>query len=404
MRLSEKQKWSIRKAECRINLWEGAVRSGKTVASLFRWIRFCHETDGHHPLVIAGKTERTVRTNIMAPLKWLLGDAFEYSAGRHEAQLFGKQILVFGANDERAESKIRGMTCGGAYCDEVTLWPESFWKMLLSRASPENAKLFGTTNADSPYHWLKTGFLNRIDELDMASFHFDIYDNPFLSQAYVNSLMREYVGLWYKRFIQGLWVLAEGSVYDFFTDEPPFVIDKPPRASYYVVGGDYGSQNPFATGLFGVNPQTIPKVWLEREYWYCGRDTGRIKTDSEYADDFQRWLRGITPQTCFIDPSAKSFIAEISRRGYNCADPDTSVSDGIRTQARMLKSGEYAVCRGCTNTINEYFAYVWDAKAQARGLDAPLKQNDHTKDMERYVLQTLFGTTNRVNYDWLATM
>jgi PBSX family phage terminase large subunit len=403
VRLSRKQRRSIKRAIRRINLWEGSVRSGKTIASLIRWIQFCHEASGDVPLAMVGKTERTLRNNIILPMKWLLGNAFEYSTGRGEATLFGKSILIFGANDERAESKIRGMTCGGAYCDEVTLWPESFWKMLLSRCSPEEAKLFATTNADSPYHWFKTGFLDRIDELDMVSFHFDIMDNPFLSRKYIENLKHEYVGLWYKRFIQGLWVLAEGAVYDFFEDEPPFVIDKPPRPSYYVVGIDYGSRNPFSAGLYGLNPQTHPKVWREREYWYCGRDAGRTKTDSEYADDIDAWLGGITPQAVMVDPSAKSFIAELSQRGYNCVTPDNSVPDGIRTQAKMLKKGEYAICRVCTNGINEYYAYVWDAKAQKRGLDAPLKQNDHSKDEERYVLQTIFGG-EMVNYDVLAQM
>jgi PBSX family phage terminase large subunit len=405
LNLSPKQKWSIRGSSRRINVWEGAIRSGKTVASLIRWVQYVgRDAPTGAPLAMVGKTERTLRNNILSVLKWIVGDAFTYSIGNGTGKLFGHDILMFGASDERAEGKIRGLTCAGAYCDEVTLWSESVWKMLLSRCSLEGAKLFATTNPDGPYHWFKTGFLDRIDELDIASFHFNIEDNPFLSTTYINSIKKEYVGLWHKRFIEGLWVLAEGAVYDFFCDVPPYVIDKPPCPAYYVFGCDYGSRNPFVVGLFGVNPQTTPKVWLEREYWYCGRDSGRTKTDSEYADDVTAWLGGIMPQTVYIDPSAQSFIAELSRRGYNCTDPDNSVADGIRTQSRMLKSGEYAICRGCTNTINEYFAYIWDAKAQARGIDAPLKQNDHTKDMERYVLHSGWGSTERANYDILSTM
>jgi hypothetical protein len=75
-------------------------------------------------------------------------------------------------------------------------------------------------------------------------------------------------------------------------------------------------------------------------------------------------------------------------------DARNDVIDGIRTQARMLRSGEYRLLRGRGNeqAIRDYGAYLWDAKAQDRGEDRPLKEHDHTKDEERYFLFTSFGT------------
>jgi PBSX family phage terminase large subunit len=404
--LSAQQARSIAEATARINLWVGSVRSGKTWGSLLRWAQYAGREAPNAALAMIGKTERTLKTNCLDPLQELVGSGnFSYSIGLHEGELFGRTVLLYGANDLRAEGKIRGLTCGGAYGDELTLWPESFWKMLLSRCSPEGAKIFGTTNTDSPYHWLKASWLDRADVLDMRSWLFTIDDNPFLARSYVENLKREYVGLWYSRFIDGLWALAEGAVYEFFTRAAPYVLSdaKLPIPAYHCVGVDYGTANPTTFGLVGVNPHTKPKAWTWKEYWHNGREQGS-KTDSEYADDFEKWLGPIQPEAIYVDPSARSFITELHRRGFfQVQNPDNSVLDGIRTQSRMLKAGEYAVAESCTHTISEYFAYTWDPKAQKRGLDAPLKVNDHTKDRERYVLQTKFGG-DAIDYDLLTTL
>ncbi|MDK6230831.1 PBSX family phage terminase large subunit, partial [Streptococcus agalactiae] len=58
-------------------------------------------------------------------------------------------------------------------------------------------------------------YLDRLDELhDWRNFNFTLDDNPALSEEYKESLKAEYTGLWYKRFILGQWVAAEGAVYD----------------------------------------------------------------------------------------------------------------------------------------------------------------------------------------------
>ena len=165
----------------------------------------------------------------------------------------GREVYVVGANDERAEAKrIRGATFAGALVDEATIVPESFFRMLLSRLSVDGAKLFATTNPDSPYHWLKTQFIDREAELDLKVFKFNLEDNPSLSQNYIKALKSEYQGLWYRRFINGEWVLAEGSVYDFFDQKIHCRREPPSYAKYYVAGVDYGTANPFAAVLSGL--------------------------------------------------------------------------------------------------------------------------------------------------------
>lgn len=395
MALSKKQVYTIKESTARINMWTGAVRASKTVASIIRWLRYV--ASGEAPpedLVIIGKTQDTAVRNIIRPIQGLIGDSCRWYPGKRECYIFNRCHFVVGANDETAEGKIRGMTCGGALGDEVTLWPESFWTMLLSRCSPEGAKIFATTNPDSPYHYLKKDYIDRADDLDLKVFSFALDDNPFLSEAFKTNLKKEYRGLWFKRFILGLWVLAEGAIYDFFDENEHVLVRPPAPAQRYVVGIDHGTSNPTCFLLFGVNRKAHPWIWSEREYYYDSASEGRQKDDAEYAEDFEVFLNGIKPDQVIIDPSATSFKAALRNKGrYNIVDAKNDVLEGIQLQSRMLNSREYAVCQNCTNTIYEYGSYLWDKNAQRRGEDKPIKQHDHSKDAERYVLNTYAGDT-----------
>ncbi len=205
----------------RLNLFCGSVRSGKTVGSLLLWALWAAETPRGAPLLMAGKTRETLRRNCLDLLGQLLGPAhFAVFEGRARARLFHHEVILSGAADARAESRLRGLTLLGAYCDEVSLVPEDFFAMLLSRLSAPGARLFGTTNPEHPGHWLKRRYIDRAGELDLLLEDFVLEDNPFLPEGYVENLKREYTGAFYERYILGRWVAAEGAVYPLFAGEP----------------------------------------------------------------------------------------------------------------------------------------------------------------------------------------
>lgn len=397
---------SIRDSTARLNIWHGSVRSGKTISSIIRWITFI----GNAPpgaLLMVGKTERTLKRNILDEIEQIVGAKnYKYVGGSGEAWICGRKVLLVGANDERAEGKIRGLTVAGAYGDELTLWPEGFFRQLLARMSVRGAKLFGTTNPDGPYHWLKASFLDRAADLDLRAFHFQLEDNIALDPAYVESLKAEYGEgtLWYKRFIQGLWIAAEGAVYDFFHEDQHVVDALPDRHPDQVdVSIDYGTSNATSAGAYASwnrVPQGNLRAVRLAGWYYDGRATGRQKTDTEYADEITTWLKQLDQpiRYVFVDPSAASFAAELRKRKVrkkplSVRRARNDVLDGIRTQAKMLRSGEYKIRRDPSNgpCIRDYGAYLWDTRAQARGEDKPLKQHDHTKDEERYYLHSMFG-------------
>lgn len=408
LNLSPKQKITLKESNYRINIWEGSVRSGKSFVSLVRWLEYIQEAPKGN-LVMIGRTATTIKHNIIDEICNLIGTDAKYFIGKNELNLWGRVIYLVGASDERAETKIRGSTFAGAYIDEITLIPESFWTMLLSRISIPNAKIFATTNPDSPFHWLKKNYLDRQKDLNLMRWTFDLEDNPSLSEDFKTNLKAEYRGLWYRRYIDGEWCLAEGTIYDFF-DEKIHCIDSPPgQAREYIVGIDYGTSNPCAFVLVGYNQSHYPNMWIEKEYYYDSTKHNRQKTDSEYAQDLKNFIDGYGISGIYIDPSAASFKLECQRQGIrNMFDAENEVLDGIRFTAGLFINGTLKICRGCKNLMHEMTSYVWDSKSKDRGIDKPLKQNDHLLDATRYSLSTRYGknieSKNRMTPDRLREL
>ena len=388
--LSDKQTNSIKTSTERINVWEGSVRSGKTFSSIIRFAMELRNGPPGHAMIV-GPSRDSIQRNVIYELCHLLNLPVP-TPKSSSIGLFGRTVHLVGASDERAQRRIQGSTLAMAYADEATLIPQNFFKMLLSRLSVTDAKLFATTNPDSPFHWLKTEFLDNVN-LDLSRHFFTIEDNPSLSTKYIDSLKREYQGLWYQRYIEGKWVLADGTVYDFFT-ESEHVMDFPPAiADYYIVGVDYGTSNPTVFSLIAYSHKAYPNIWVEKEYYYDSRKEMRQKTDTDYAEDLKEFIANKNIKAIYIDPSAASFRAELYNQGVDHVyDAENDVLNGIRFVSKMLANGSVKVCRGAKETIREFGTYVWDTKAGERGEDKPVKDHDHSLDALRYALYSHFGT------------
>lgn len=394
MEPSQLQIQSFKEADAKINIWEGAVRSGKTYISLWRFLAELAEgPEGEYVLIT--RTFDSFKRNVLPELTKMIGIDAKYFKGNRELNIYGKTIHIVGADDERAEAKIRGPTFSGAYVDEITIIPESVFKMLISRCAMRGAKIFGTTNPDSPYHWLKRDYLEG--NPDVKNWKFTLNDNPELKPEDREYLKRQYKGLWYQRFIEGKWVQAEGSVYDFFDDKIHVINQAPSYTASYFVGIDYGTTNPCAFVLIGHDPSRYPNFWVEDEYYYESRVRQRQKTDTEYADDLRKFIHGRPIKAIYIDPSAVSFRVELQKQGVDkLYEANNEVVDGIRFVSKMLNNGSFKILQNCKNLIREFQSYVWDDKAAQRGEDKPKKENDHALDALRYALFThLFGKSGQ---------
>lgn len=370
----------------RINVLEGSVRSGKTWVSLVLWAFWVKTMPEAGLYLMAAKSLTTLKRNCLLPMQDLVGESnFTFSASKKEGWLFGRHIILEGANDIRSEGKIRGVTLQGAYCDELTQLPEDFFTMLLSRLSEPGAKLIATTNPDTPFHWLKTNYIDRAGELDFLDVKFLIDDNTTLPADYVENIKREYTGVFYERFILGRWTVAEGMIYPDYRS----ALAEPPedKATEYIVSIDYGTQNAFAALLWEKHGATW---YAAREYYYSGRETGVQKTDEQYAEDLDRWLRDITPEAqirTIIDPSAASFITLLRQRKhrYKVIAADNAVVDGIRETATAMHTGLIKISPALKSWRKEAESYVWDDDPAE---DRPVKENDHAMDAMRYFVKT----------------
>ncbi len=400
---SPKQIYSILNSDARINGWVGSVRSGKTWACNARIIKEIKcDTVGDGMLL--GKSREALQRNVVRPLCSFIGIPAPADK-TNRMVLWGRVIHLIGAPDERAQASITGSTLAFAGLDEACLAPYGLVKMLQSRLSQPGAKLFFTTNPNSPHHWLKTEFIDNKD-IDIKVFNFNLDDNPSLDPEYVKNIKKEYTGIWYKRYIKGEWALAEGAIYDFFDDDLHVIENPPTRAREYIVGVDYGTTNPCVFVLIGIDYTQFPNMWCEKEYVYDSSKTNRQKADSEYASDLCNFIDGYNVRAIYVDPSAASFKLECRKSGINIIfDAENEVHSGIRFQTQHLQNGSYKICKCCKRTIEEYGNYLWDLKASINGIERPLKKHDHTKDAERYALYThLFNRSiDRLNPEDIET-
>jgi phage terminase, large subunit, PBSX family len=403
---------AVKLSTARINVWDGSVRSSKTVGSLIRWLMFVRSAPPGN-LLMAGRTERTLKRNIIDPLTEWLGTArCRHVAGSGELWLLGRRVYLAGANDELAQEKIRGLTLLGAYLDEASTVPQSFWVMLLSRLSEPGAALFATTNPDGPAHWLKRDYLDRAalhltgdgqvlrsagDRLNLHRFSFRLADNPHLTAQYIADLSSEYVGLWRRRLIDGEWVAAEGAVYDMWDPDVHVVDILPVITRWLAVGVDHGTTNPFHCVALGLGVDR--RLYVTSEYRYDSRLAHRQLSDLEYSQRVRGWmaevpvpgtdLRGIEPEWIVVDPAAPGFRVQLRNDGVpSVRSADNAVVDGIRLVSSGLAAGWLRVHRSCGELIAEIPGYSWDPKATAQGRDEPIKVNDHGVDATRYALKT----------------
>ena len=380
---------------------DGAIRSGKTLSMSLSYVLWAMECFDGQNFGMAGKTIGSFRRNVLFWLKLML-TARGYRFVDHRADNLLEvtksdkvnYFYIFGGKDERSQDLIQGITLAGMFFDEVALMPQSFVNQAAGRLSVEGSKIWFNCNPDGPYHWFKTEWIDKAEDKDLIYLHFDMDDNLTLSETIKQRYRSNFTGVFYKRYILGLWVVAEGIIYDMFNQErhtfkgPQVYTDKDIYVSI-----DYGTQN--AT-VFLLWRKTKQGKWhCVKEYYYSGRDTGKQKTDKEFADDLEQFLGGIKPKRIIVDPSAASFIAELKQRGYKIKKANNKVLDGIRYVGSLLNTDEIAFSPDCVNTFKEFNSYIWDEKATERGEDAPVKQHDHAMDAVRYFAYTIIRKSGK---------
>lgn len=366
---------------------DGAIRSGKSSLMTYAFVDWAMRNFDGQRFAVCGKTVDSTKKNVVMPyLAMVLPKEKYIMRWRQQEKILvvtqGERqniFEVFGGKDESSFTLIQGRTLAGVLFDEVALQPRSFVEQAMARCSVDGSRFWFNCNPGPPNHWFYLEWIRKAADHNALHLHFLMEDNPSLSEKIVNRYKSMYTGTFYKRYILGEWVSAEGLVYEFGED---CITDDQPGGEYYI-SVDYGTLNPFSAGLWSVSGAKAVRI---SEYYYSGRGNQATKTDEEYCDEVVRLADGKKIKRVVVDPSAASFITSLKKRGFSVQQADNAVMDGIRRVALYLKDGNIKIHRSCEASIQEFGLYRWDEKANE---DKVIKENDHAMDDIRYFANTI---------------
>lgn len=318
-------------------------------------------------------------------------------------------FYIFGGKDERSQDLVQGITAAGVFLDEVALMPQSFVNQALARCSVKGSKYWFNCNPEGPNHWFKIEWIDKAKEKNILHLHFTMEDNPSLDEATKERYRKMFVGVFFQRFILGLWVLAEGIIYHNFDQEKHCITkaDVPSRFDYFYVTSDYGITNPQVFLLCGIKYiKEKPHVWILNEYYNkgtkknkAGQEKKITKTDELFLKDYLKFIGDLEIKRTIIDPSAVSLINLFKQHNIKVKEAENAVVDGINLVLSFLEQNRiHIVEENCPELLREFTSYIWDTKAQEKGEDKPIKQNDHALDALRYLLLTLFPVKKKGVY------
>ena len=401
MPISEKQKrimaFPYTNFDCII--CDGAIRSGKTSFMMLAFVDDAMRRYNGQRFAICGKTVDSTVKNIVVPylgvnwaqdkynLSWRRADkVLLVSDGKHQ-----NIFEVFGGKDESSFSLIQGRTLAGVLFDEVALQPRSFVEQALARCSVEGSRFWFNCNPESPKHWFYEEWVKQPDKHNALHLHFELDDNPALTEEIKARYRSMYSGVFYDRYILGKWVAADGIIYPQFSEAKHVVKSKPRDYAKYYVSIDYGTNNPTSMGLWGLYNR---KWYRVADSYFDSVKQMRQRTDEEHYRELHNLITdntgGKKPVAVIVDPSGASFIECIKRHGeYRVRQADNDVLSGIANVSTELNAGRLLFCDCCHEIFDEFLSYIWDQKAAERGEDKPVKQYDHAMDDMRYFVQTV---------------
>lgn len=364
---------------------DGSVRSGKTISMGISFIMWAFYRHSGRSFGICGKTIRNIKRNMvneMLPVLKELGFScnLKQVENKLELSLGGREnsFYLFGGKDESSAALIQGMTLAGVLFDEVALMPRSFVEQALARCSVTGAKFWFNCNPEHPNHWFYKEWILKEEERNLLYIHFTMKDNPSLSKATIARYKNMFSGSFYKRFVEGKWVKAEGLVYPFMENSMYCSLPEG-RFEKFVISVDYGTVNPTSMGLWALKNE----VWYRvDEYYYSSRETGNRRTDEEHLLAMKTLAEGRKIDRVIVDPSATSFIELIRKNNFSeVVAAQNDVLNGIRKTSSALKTGKIKICSHCKDSIKEFSLYSWNDDISR---DTPIKENDHAMDEIRY--------------------
>lgn len=373
------------------NLWRspskftivhGPWRSGKTAAAIDGFAMHAMIHGGEY--LLAAPTMGQIKKVLIPSLQDVFGKSVVYRAQDKEARVGGVIFHVYSGSTEASEGSLRGMTLRGAFIDEATKVPESFWGQAVGRCSLPHAKVVACTNPDSPYHWLKRKWIDRADGETITEIGTVLADNPSLGDEY-EEMISLLSGAEYQRNVMGQWVEAEGAVYPGVHEwVQPFPETMPePDARWISV--DAGEVNATHALLVELYDNTR---WVVQEWRHSRSESGSMSVDQKAVHMLDALLpqRGVGVSAIHVDPAAQDMIAALRRHapGIAVVNGVNEVLLGIQQVRTEFENDRLWVSDRCRQLVVELATYAWDQRASDRGVQKPVKRDDHGPDALRY--------------------
>lgn len=367
---------------------EGAVRGGKTAAAVTAFALFAIPLGG--PFIIGARSAGAIRRTVIPELMKVcrsLGVPFAVHYGRNEATMGDCVLHLFGAPTEASQDAVQGMTAQGAFLDEMVLMPRSFVEQVKARLSMPGARLYGTMNPGPPTHYVKEEYLDRLDDIDGVAVQFGMADNPSLTPETIDAYERSFTGVFYRRYILGEWVAAEGSIFPHYRVGLPA---RPDRLRDWTNGADLGMGGTTASVLLGCDrpraPREPPIEFVMGEYFHHAGSRGAMPAETHAVAMLALCGHFKVHAPFYVDPSATALRLALRNAGAMLREADNNVREGLIVMSGMFAREELIVSPSCKSLMRELDGYVWDEKAQERGEDKPLKRADHGVDALRYTI------------------
>ncbi len=365
-------------ADCDMVIADGSIRSGKTIACICSFLQFAFTTFPQgQTFILAGKTMGALKKNVVRPMTQILnawGIPYNYNRSENYIEAGESIFYMYGANNEAAQDALQGLTAAGAYADEAALFPRSFIEQMIGRCSVDGKKIFLNCNPGPPKHYLKVEYIDKAKEKNIYHIHFTMDDNLTLSERIKEGFRRMFTGVFFKRYILGLWVASDGLVYQQFADSPEqFIVDDKWLAEhpiiYGTIGVDFGgtqSAHSFKfTGFTGRYQQVVTVA----EYYRKERISPEEVT-ADFVDFCKRILSKYKCYEAYCDNAEQTLMTGLEVALVKARVPieiknalKGPLNDRIAFYNSLMAQGRYKVHKSCTHLIEAFEQAVYDEKS-----------------------------------------
>lgn len=390
-----------------IILLTGSAGGGKSRLAAEKVHGFCKKYPGAMGIILRKTRDSMTNSTVLFMDKTVIGNDkyVNHWPSKHRFEYINGSIMAYGGMaDDAQREQIRsiGQAGGGdiIWLEEANRFTEDDFNELLGRLRGSAAdwrQIILTTNPDRPTHWIKRRLM---DGGEASVYYSRALDNTYNPDGYINTL-RRLTGILEKRLNRGLWIQAEGAVYEEFSDElhviDPFQVPSDWRRVRAI---DFGYTNPFVCQWWAIDNDG--RMYLYREIY----ETGRIVED--HAKEIVRLSEGEYIEATVADHDAED-RATLERYGVFTIPAQKEITPGIQgVQQRLRKAGDSKprlfIMRGATvredlalisrklptSTLEEFSAYIWPENKDGRPVkEVPIDLFNHGMDAMRYMARDI---------------